>query len=263
MSLNTTTPPLTAGQRFGKWRVVQDQQFNFIQKVRCICECGTERDVNVGNLRRGHTTSCGCVAKAALAVQGTKRRKHQVNPGDKFTRLTVLDASHYGRVQCLCDCGNVTTVTANSLYRQATKSCGCLNRDNARKLGSSRHSQDRMSNHPLYNVWQRIVQAKKPMHPPWIGSAKQFILDVEAEIGPRPNGKWFKLHNPDAGYFPGNIYWGPKLLHRNQMTVLTDEDRYRIVERIKAGEKQYEIAKELQVSPSTISSIWRSRKYNP
>lgn len=262
MSLNTT-PPLAAGQRFGKWRVAKDQQFNFIRKVRCICDCGTERDVNVDNLRRGHTNSCGCVSKAVLATQGSRRRKHQVNPGDKFGRLTVIDSTRYDSVRCVCDCGTETTVTANSLYRQATKSCGCLKSETARKLGNSRHSQDRMSSHPLYNVWQRIVQTKKSLHEPWRSSAKQFIDDVEAEIGPRPDGKWFKLRNPDAGYFPGNIYWSPKLLHPNQRTVLTDEDKRRIVERIKAGAKQYDLAREHQVAPSTISCIWRSRKYNP
>lgn len=263
MSLNTKTPPLKAGQRYGKWLVLHDQQFNFIQRVKCRCECGTEREVDAGNLRRGHSKSCGCVSKAVLAVAGTQRRKHEVNEGDKFGRLTVLDSTRYNKVLCLCDCGATVTVTANALYRGATKSCGCLTRDNARALGSSRHSQDRMSSHPLYNVWQRHTYGKSPMHEPWRISAKRFIEDVEAEIGPRPKDKWFKMKDPAKGYIPGNIYWGPKLLHRNQKTVLTDADRRRIVERVNAGEKQYQLANEYQVSPSTISAIIRSPKHNP
>ncbi len=33
------------------------------RKVKCICACGNETDVFVGNLVRGHTKSCGCVRR--------------------------------------------------------------------------------------------------------------------------------------------------------------------------------------------------------
>ena len=31
--------------------------------IRCRCDCGTERTVEVGNLRYGYTKSCGCLRK--------------------------------------------------------------------------------------------------------------------------------------------------------------------------------------------------------
>lgn len=33
----------------------------------CICECGNTTTVDVGNLKRGHTTSCGCLQKELVA----------------------------------------------------------------------------------------------------------------------------------------------------------------------------------------------------
>lgn len=263
MSLNTSIPPITAGTRFGKWLVLADQQFNFIKTVRCKCDCGTERDVDAGNLRRGHTLSCGCTSKAALAAEGSKRRKHRVEPGDKFTRLTVLDSTKFAAVLCKCDCGNTVTVTANSLYRNATKSCGCYGRELAAALGASRHSQDGMSAHPLYNVWQRLTQRKRPMHEPWRKSLKQFVQDVEAEIGPRPPHTWFRLLDASKPYQPGNVQWGPQYVAPGHRPALTEQERYDVVELIKAGVKQCDIAKEYQVSASTVSGIWRSLKYNP
>jgi len=51
--------------------------------------------------------------------------------GQRFNKLVVLRrvAHIHGRVawKCQCDCGNTINVTGNSLQRNNTKSCGCLN----------------------------------------------------------------------------------------------------------------------------------------
>jgi hypothetical protein len=56
-----------AGQVFGRWTVIAEAppRRNAQGIVRasywlCRCECGTEREVVTGNLRKGLTTSCGC-----------------------------------------------------------------------------------------------------------------------------------------------------------------------------------------------------------
>lgn len=54
--------------------------------------------------------------------------------GDRFGQLLVVQEGtsvkdgKYNRVtwQCLCDCGNTTTVRANTLKSGLTKSCGCI-----------------------------------------------------------------------------------------------------------------------------------------
>lgn len=48
---------LKPGDVFGRWTV---QALPEGKKVRCLCQCGTERDVWVQNLTRGISGSCGC-----------------------------------------------------------------------------------------------------------------------------------------------------------------------------------------------------------
>ena len=58
--------------------------------------------------------------------------------GQKFNRLTVLglgERNSSGQIQwkCRCDCGNIVFATTTYLKTGHTKSCGCLNRENASK----------------------------------------------------------------------------------------------------------------------------------
>ena len=43
------------------------------RKVRCKCECGTEKDYFLDLIRRGHTVSCGCFN---LEMSTQRRRTH-------------------------------------------------------------------------------------------------------------------------------------------------------------------------------------------
>ena len=66
-------------------------------------------------------------------------RKFEDLIGRRYGRLTVIGA--YGKVKgerkwfCRCDCGTERIVYGKSLKSGITLSCGCFNRDNARKLG--------------------------------------------------------------------------------------------------------------------------------
>lgn len=60
--------------------------------------------------------------------------------GQKFSRLTVIKDSgkrSYKHIiwQCKCDCGNFCLVRRDHLQANETKSCGCLNKEIARKGG--------------------------------------------------------------------------------------------------------------------------------
>ena len=60
--------------------------------------------------------------------------------GKKYGRLTVIRYDHTDKKQgaywlCACDCGCTTVVKGNRLRSGATKSCGCLVRENATKQG--------------------------------------------------------------------------------------------------------------------------------
>lgn len=45
--------------KFGRWTVISREG----KKASCKCECGTMRSVAFADLKRGHTKSCGCLAK--------------------------------------------------------------------------------------------------------------------------------------------------------------------------------------------------------
>jgi hypothetical protein len=69
-----SAPDLT-GQRFGRLTVIgrAENTRRGITRWRCICDCGTESIVQVGNLRTGHTASCGCQSsRATIAARSTK-----------------------------------------------------------------------------------------------------------------------------------------------------------------------------------------------
>lgn len=62
--------------------------------------------------------------------------------GKRYGRLTVIKKTDK-KIQrnylyeCLCDCGNITYQPKRSLESGHAKSCGCLQRDRARKLVES------------------------------------------------------------------------------------------------------------------------------
>lgn len=72
------------GQKFGKLTVVERAENSAPCKghtrghVRwlCECECGNTTVVRTGNLRKGHTTSCGCVSRKHMASVGRERLTH-------------------------------------------------------------------------------------------------------------------------------------------------------------------------------------------
>ena len=89
----------------------------------CKCKCGKEIFVIGADLRRGHTTSCGCKIYRGLNL--TNKR---------FGRLVVLECTNkrkHNNViwRCKCDCGNECEVQTSSLLQGFTQSCGCLHKE--------------------------------------------------------------------------------------------------------------------------------------
>ena len=59
--------PVPAGSRFGRWTALETS----IGTVPCRCDCGTEKRVNVSNLRGGKSQSCGCLHREITAARST------------------------------------------------------------------------------------------------------------------------------------------------------------------------------------------------
>lgn len=145
------------GQKFGKLTVVSrnvDKISPCGQKYTtwdCVCDCGNKTIVSSNNLRRGHTNSCGCL--------NLNRERFNNLVGMRFETLEVLRMAEEhvkpsGRKilmwQCRCDCGNIVTVSGESLKYGNTKSCGCKRRNNFRTHGKS--------NTRLYEIWTDMKQ---------------------------------------------------------------------------------------------------------
>ena len=66
--------------------------------------------------------------------------------GQRFGRLVVIDAfmiksAKEAMWKCRCDCGNYIVSRASKLKAGKTKSCGCLKKENARKLNGIPHKR--------------------------------------------------------------------------------------------------------------------------
>lgn len=78
--------------------------------------------------------------------------------GEKYNKLTALreaGRNTSGKIQweCECECGNIIVAVASHLRSGNTKSCGCLQREKARKRFLS-HGDAKT---PFYKVWNNIM----------------------------------------------------------------------------------------------------------
>lgn len=101
---------------------------------RCRCDCGNIAIVRGTHLRQGKIKSCGCYGKSHNKIDMT---------GLRFGKLVVIqeaekraDANGPSWI-CKCDCGNIKTILGRNLRSGTTKSCGCLNIEQASVLGST------------------------------------------------------------------------------------------------------------------------------
>lgn len=62
------------GKKYGRWTVLipLGDTLCYSLKMRCRCDCGTEKDVSLYTLKRGDSTSCGCLRKE-LVGRGVQR----------------------------------------------------------------------------------------------------------------------------------------------------------------------------------------------
>ena len=109
-------------QRFGRLVVIDEapKKGNRI-RWKCLCDCGNEKIVDAADLKRGHTTSCGCYKKERVSESSLKDYT-----GQKFGRLLVKEMVYKknepSKCICICDCGKETQVRADYLVSGNTRS---------------------------------------------------------------------------------------------------------------------------------------------
>lgn len=120
------------GNRYGFLTVVKQVGSNKERKALwlCRCDCGNMTITTGKCLRKGHTRSCGCLARKITSENSL----HDLT-GERFGMLTVIERAptRYSKLGnpttrwlCKCDCGRMKDIAANALTAGHTRSCGCM-----------------------------------------------------------------------------------------------------------------------------------------
>ena len=125
------------GMKFGRLIVLnRAENKGNLTAWNCICDCGNKTVVTSGNLKTGHTKSCGCY-RDEVRPENSKKTLIDLT-GKRFGRLVVLNREANKGIQpmwrCICDCGNETIVEGANLRDGTTRSCGCYMRDRSREV---------------------------------------------------------------------------------------------------------------------------------
>lgn len=153
--------------------------------------------------------------------------KMQDLSGQKFNKLTVvrLHGKSKGKIlwECLCDCGGIAIVQATGLRNNHTKSCGCLQVEEARKAINKVNATYNLSKihgytkTRTYNSWQSMISR---CNNPKTESYKRYgakgitfcerWLDFKnflADMGERPENTTLDRIENLKGYEPSNCRW--------------------------------------------------------
>lgn len=193
-------------------------------KYNCKCECGNYINVEPFNLINNKVRSCGCIKKPNLINQ-------------KFNMLIVTSLNEERSCtgnqywNCLCDCGNTTTLCTSSLTRNITKSCGCIN------TGSTTHGLSHTKENKIYRGMKyRCLNPNSPAYKDygergikicdrWLKSFENFLEDM-GNI-PSKNHSIERV-NVNGNYEPNNCKWIERRLQgRNTRTNILS---YEIIE---------------------------------
>lgn len=130
----------------------------FIMPIINCLTCGIDFNVIPSRIKTAKYCSKECKPS----------QKYEITIGERFNRLVILKEVEpeiqYGkkkwgqkirRVQCLCDCGNITETRLIMVRNGDAKSCGCLTREQA-KINTDQTTHGK-SKTKLYDTWNMML----------------------------------------------------------------------------------------------------------
>lgn len=175
------------GQSFGRLTVISryigdDSKYTHDCHWMCMCSCGKEHVVKSTHLKSGTVKSCGCLNKETASRMGTKRKENL--RGKRFGRLVVIDYAGHSvgsrprnLWKCICDCGNETTVMAQSLKGGLTKSCGCYLRE-ATKQRMTTHGQSKTKAYGAFRT-RKYREQKRMFDVVWTLEMEDYLRQTQ------------------------------------------------------------------------------------
>lgn len=171
--------------------------------------------------------------------------------GRKFNRLTALYVKEGSLTKwvCKCECGNIKEVFASSLVKGIVKSCGCLEKENLKKISKSalKHgmtetvlygkwcSMKERCHNPNYKYYHRYGGRGIKICEEWLGEhGFENFAKWAYEAGYSDNRHDFQQTldriDTDGDYCPENCKWS------NQLEQVRNRSNARLIEDID-GEK--------------------------
>jgi hypothetical protein len=211
------------GLKFGKLTVIKPinqtprKQYLWL----CKCDCGENAIIQTGNLKNGHTKSCGCLKHQTTNLLDLENKRFgkliATNQTKKPNRRTLR--------LCICDCGNTTYVLTTRLISGITQSCGCFKLEIIKTINKT-HGQSKTAEYRAYGqAKQRCQNPKNDKYQYYGGRGIEFRFNSFQEfietIGYKPNPS-FSLDriNSIGHYEKGNVRWASnKTQQRNKETV--------------------------------------------
>jgi hypothetical protein len=149
------------GKRFGRWTVnAYAENGNWF----CVCDCGMTGSIAGGNLRRGHSKSCGCLASELSSKRATTHGMHGT-PEYRSWRSMKARCLNPRHVHFDCYGGRNLPVT---IYPDWIPSFAAWFADaGSRPLGCSLDRIDPSGNYEPDNIrWSDAKQQRQNQRPP-------------------------------------------------------------------------------------------------